>query len=69
MAIAAKVPAACPICKTTGCKRVVPFTILETEIDFSATIKSSTSLGNITPMGNPKEGIAWKYKLGSSSVP
>ena len=53
---AANAPAACPICITIGCKRVVPLIILETDIDFSATIKPSTSFGIRVPKGNPYEG-------------
>ena len=54
---AANAPAACPICITIGCKRVVPLIILETDIDFSATINPSTSFGIKVPKGKPYDGI------------
>ena len=51
MESAANAPAACPVSKTQGCKRVEPFTTLLTLIPFSAIIKPSVPAGIKEPNG------------------
>ena len=59
---AANKPDACPICITQGWSLVVPFTIFETLIDFSATIKLLTAFGIKAPNGMLKEGTGKNSK-------
>ena len=59
-AMAANVPAACPVSRTTGCRRVEPLIRFETDIALSETTRLSVPAGIITPIGTENDGTGGK---------